>query len=259
MNNFLKEIIDRNFEYKSLLGSHKRFSIPNLREFEVKRYYNLEKLPSLRLPYPKICIEYEDLMDGSKKEKFAIFLYESYVEEYECYVIAVAPMFTLDDHWYLLTPYKVLGAYWYQEILENGGYSFVLKFDEKDPRRTSVENNDQSNSIYFLKSLYNFLNLYYEKGTKITSINKRKSLGLSFKSYDEYRTLELDKPAKTYIKRHLGGTHASPREHERSGHWRKQRIKDGFKTIFIEQTTINKNIGAKLNKDYKINPHTPDT
>jgi len=257
VENFLKEIVTRHPQYKRTLGHYKRFSIPNLKEFEVDRYYNLERMPSIRLPYPNICIEYKDLLNGAIPSKFIIFLKERYIEEYESHVISIIAMFSEETHWNMVIPFHVLSAYWYKEILPEGGYSFILKFDEDDPRRENKDG-DSGNTIYFVKRIYDFLNLYYEKGIKITGMNKRKSLGLSFKNYDEYRILELDKPANTYVRKNSGGTHASPREHERSGHWRNQRYKDGFKPIFIEKTIVNKGIGNKIEKDYLINTNIGD-
>lgn len=49
---------------------------------------------------------------------------------------------------------------------------------------------------------------------------------------------------------HLGGTHASPREHERAGHWRT--LQSG-KRIRIKALTVNKGTKGKIEKTYRIN------
>lgn len=49
---------------------------------------------------------------------------------------------------------------------------------------------------------------------------------------------------------HLGGTHASPREHERAGHWRT--LQNG-KRIRIKALTVNKGTKGKIEKTYRIN------
>lgn len=68
-----------------------------------------------------------------------------------------------------------------------------------------------------------------------------------------YHVLNVTNKRKT--KRELGGTHASPRWHERRGHWRT--LKSG-KSIWIGQCEIgNKERGGVI-KDYRFG-HSPAT
>lgn len=67
--------------------------------------------------------------------------------------------------------------------------------------------------------------------------------------YLEY-TLDMNKSrAKNYGSRKLGGTHASPVEHVRMGHERK--YKSG-KKVWINDVTVNKGKGGRIEKDYKL-------
>jgi len=49
----------------------------------------------------------------------------------------------------------------------------------------------------------------------------------------------------------LGGTHASPREHDRRGHWR--RTSSG--RVWIEPMVINKGVGGRVEKTYRVSGH----
>lgn len=66
--------------------------------------------------------------------------------------------------------------------------------------------------------------------------------------YIEY-TLDLNKTTVYSEKRKLGGTHASPIEHERRGHWRT--YKSGKRT-WVDAVTVNKGVGGRIEKDYKL-------
>ena len=62
--------------------------------------------------------------------------------------------------------------------------------------------------------------------------------------------VDKTKPLTPYSKNDLGGTHASPREHIRMGHYRT--LASG-KTIFIRETVVNRNSPVgKINKEYKF-------
>lgn len=61
-------------------------------------------------------------------------------------------------------------------------------------------------------------------------------------------TLDKTKP-KQYKSVHKGGTHASPVEHERIGHWRT--YKSG-KKVFVAAVTVNKGKGGRVEKDYQF-------
>jgi hypothetical protein len=67
--------------------------------------------------------------------------------------------------------------------------------------------------------------------------------------YLEY-TLDLNKSrGKNYGTHKLGGKHASPIEHVRMGHERK--YKTG-KKVWIDDITVNKGMGGRIEKDYKL-------
>lgn len=71
--------------------------------------------------------------------------------------------------------------------------------------------------------------------------------------FDTYKLLTLqtaveEKPEPTLLEGE-SGTHRSPREHERMGHWRKCR---SGKVVWINKSTINKGTGGKIVKDYQF-------
>ena len=74
----------------------------------------------------------------------------------------------------------------------------------------------------------------------LTKNSKRKRKGKS--QFWEWKTLEL-KSTATIPSAPLGGTHASPKPHERMGHWRQ--YKSG-KRVFIKAQIVNKH---KIEKD----------
>ncbi len=79
-------------------------------------------------------------------------------------------------------------------------------------------------------------------------IKKRVSLNHRDR-YLEY-TLDLNKSTVyNYGRKSMGGTHASPIEHERRGHWRT--YKSGKRT-WVDAITVNKGVGGRIEKDYKL-------
>lgn len=82
----------------------------------------------------------------------------------------------------------------------------------------------------------------------ITFAMKKKIRPEDIPTYIEY-TLDLAK-AKPYPKSSLGGSHASPCEHVRRGHWR--RLRNG-KMHFVEATVVNEGSKrGKVEKDYQL-------
>lgn len=83
---------------------------------------------------------------------------------------------------------------------------------------------------------------------QITHAMKKKIPANQLHTYIEY-TLDLTQ-AKRYPKSSHGGTHASPCEHVRRGHYR--RLRNG-KTIFVEAKVINPGSKrGKVEKDYQL-------
>lgn len=81
-----------------------------------------------------------------------------------------------------------------------------------------------------------------------THAMKKKIREQDMSSYVEY-TLDLN-TAKRYPSRYLGGTHASPREHVRRGHYRRTRSGN---VVFVEAVVVN--AGSKrgvVEKDYQL-------
>lgn len=82
----------------------------------------------------------------------------------------------------------------------------------------------------------------------MTFAMKKKIRPEDYPTYIEY-TLDLNK-AQLYPKSSRGGTHASPCEHVRRGHWR--RLRNG-KKIFVEARVINEGSKrGKVEKDYQL-------
>lgn len=63
------------------------------------------------------------------------------------------------------------------------------------------------------------------------------------------RVVKLNHPRKLQYRGRLGGTHASPEEHQRRGHWRT--YKSGKRT-FVNETTVNKGSGKTIKKVYLV-------
>jgi hypothetical protein len=136
-------------------------------------------------------------------------------------------------------------------------YSANYRWDKSWTKERSPE--DAASLIsHCVKNLFGFVEQFNRRDivvTKIKNHSKKKSHGT--KPYDDYWIIEVPKPR--YVHREsLGGTHASPREHERAGHWRDQRTKNGIKRIFIEKITVNKGIGKRIEKDYELIPKPTD-
>lgn len=69
-------------------------------------------------------------------------------------------------------------------------------------------------------------------------------------SADAYMTVVLD-PTKRTKRKSKGGSHASPRAHERRGFWRTGKYGDKH---WVSPTIVNPSAGAVVVKDYIINP-----
>lgn len=99
-------------------------------------------------------------------------------------------------------------------------------------------------SISATESINNNIFSFIKKETENKSI--RKSLGK--KTYDSYHIVDLTKPAYEQ-KEHQGGTHASPRMHERRGFYKTSKL---GKRFWVRNTIVNKDQEHKIIKEYKV-------
>jgi len=69
------------------------------------------------------------------------------------------------------------------------------------------------------------------------------------KPFNEYWILRVNPDYKPPQTPYLGGTHASPREHERRAH---QRTNSKGVSYKVRATIVNKGVGGKIEKDYQL-------
>lgn len=79
--------------------------------------------------------------------------------------------------------------------------------------------------------------------------NEKRVVPTSVNEDDVYWVRYLTIAEQERQKVHKGGTHASPREHERRGHWR--RNCNGIPR-WIPSRVVNKGVGGKFTKDYTV-------
>lgn len=88
----------------------------------------------------------------------------------------------------------------------------------------------------------------YRATPQNTFINKkRKAKGKSALTFD-WHTVEITPPQEKTP--HQGGTHASPRLHDRRGHWRY--IKKTQKQVWVQQCKVGDASKGVIFKDYKV-------
>ncbi len=142
------------------------------------------------------------------------------------------------------------------------GWMFLGIFDYSplsDTLKTFIINKNLASKEYSLLEVieepcraamrtFSWMEFQRDETTALTGLAKTKVKPVEQERYISYM-LDLTKPMKKYTRKQLGGTHASPIEHERRGHWRT--YKSGKRT-FVESTTINKGKGGKVDKGYIV-------
>lgn len=95
-----------------------------------------------------------------------------------------------------------------------------------------------------LFTIINFEPKVISDPTRQFSVQKKVPI-LQRPKYIEY-TLDITK-AKKYTSKAIGGSHASPIEHDRRGHWRT--YKNG-KKVWVSSSVVNLGRGGRVDKDY---------
>lgn len=136
----------------------------------------------------------------------------------------------------------------------NGHFDVIAHSKQSRKHMESVRKVDghvkeMANSLMTMMALLSFETVKVEH---TLTFSERKHVASTYKDrYVEY-TLDLSKPVKRRLTKspHKGGTHASPCEHKRRGHYRT--YKSG-KVVRVGGTTVNK--GSKsgvVEKDYSL-------
>ncbi len=90
-------------------------------------------------------------------------------------------------------------------------------------------------------------NAYIPAASKSSSANARR-IAKGKKPLYEWRTVTIDSPSLKSP--HLGGSHASPRHHQRRGHWRSLR---SGKKVWIRNASVGNAALGTVFHDYQVN------
>ena len=101
----------------------------------------------------------------------------------------------------------------------------------------------------FTEFMYKFNRLmpYIEQPA---SVQKEIHVAQVVNNISVYKIVQLGDVRKTSTQGRSGGAHASPREHTRIGH--KRVYKRTGKEIWIDETTVNEGVKAKIHKEYRM-------
>ncbi|MNP89128.1 hypothetical protein D3C85_15290 [compost metagenome] len=109
-------------------------------------------------------------------------------------------------------------------------------------------------SIDLAKFIIGFIAEFQVGNTIITTPGKvNRSDAPTARTGRKFRIVRMVMGVKTIRKPWQGGTHASPREHQRIGHWRT--LRNGKRQWFPE-TTVNKGVPGKIDKVYLVSKKT---
>jgi hypothetical protein len=213
-----------------------------------QEFSNLEGRP-LRLPYPRMFLEFHGENALGHSLKGALMAAE--VEKDGVVVkINLVPFAFIKNQWLLMESPGLDAQDWYsQKDMESTPRTYL--YNCLDAPKSSV---DAEITTRYIRNLLIFLNKWSTRNAVITKFTRKPSDGQKVKAYDSYWTLVVETPKRIYEPNPQGGTHARPRDHWRSGHYRTVRTRNGPKEVFIEKCRINEGIGGKVYKDYELRP-----
>lgn len=114
------------------------------------------------------------------------------------------------------------------------------------PLSAKVEDTFKDITFWVLAAI-SYLNTHNET-ILVSETAKAMKLGEPLRLWKETWTLQLDLPTSTDRKQYGGGTHASPAEHLRRGHWRKR----NGKLSWVRDTIVCEGKLRSVEKDYEI-------
>lgn len=131
-------------------------------------------------------------------------------------------------------------------IIDSHSGEMIAAYSYKNDEQESLTLVDKLTmaSKMALFTIINFEPTVISDPTKQFSVQKKVPI-LQRPKYIEY-TLDITK-AKKYTRKAIGGSHASPIEHDRRGHWRT--YKNG-KKVWVSSSIVNLGKGGRVDKDY---------
>ena len=257
--NFLKQISKVYPEYLF----YKRFILPE-GGFSGKddRLDVLEEEEMLHLPFPRIFLEYTDYYSDLLPDKKILTNVAIAVSDSDSIVkcpegsIKINAFLKIPEENCNWAPFPDLyldKRNWFALKKDKDGYFFNCKLHEMWFKLMKIEESAAAPYIYSTLGLLNILCCHNISLEKETPKAKHKGKG-RIKPYDSYWVLHVDNISnkKNIIKNSNSEFRASPREHARRGHARRQHYKDGVKKIWIQPTLVNPGIGHSVVKDYEI-------
>ena len=216
------------------------FDISGAVERDFERLKDRLWLWEYRPPFEKNMVLFSDLADGGKLGE--VFMTVVGSDPYEGIIVSA---YFFDGK---KKPTKV-PSFVYKLEIEDGEESIrYAALDEKNP----ISDKEIRWFIFIIAAWYRALSygcVAYTAEKKVSFTSKRKAAQGKKPTY-EWRTVLLDpqkpQPPK---KPHLGGTHASPRLHDRRGHMRK--LKSG-KSVWVRSCKVGKAELGVVFHDYAV-------
>jgi hypothetical protein len=273
MRNFLRELIRLGTKYDiySLLpknpSQYQRFILPNGGFTEDGNSRIAIEHQKLYMPFPKICLEYQDMYDDKngvpKPVDVCVFCEETMFEGQE--VISMKPYMKFHNgQWGTSDSIGIMRDPWHREKRNN---TFKLQKDKLDPNAKPIKG--VSYEFYVVTSNFvsavdpSFVGPFCYAITGLLNVLACSNVSITKKTpkivrgakkvlpYDSYWVLEL--PAKCYTESNgvkIEGR-LSPREHVRRGHIRHVHTKDGRKPVWINSMIVNPGVSNRIVKDYR--------
>jgi hypothetical protein len=256
---FEQDMKNRKFVYKPFMSlflnelrSGKRFIVASVNE---SRGIDLNTIGSLMLPYPVVVIEHELTPDNEDLHYDSITKYIITAIQVDKNTIDVKGAYknNLTNMWEPASAFYRM--YITDELGSNGLPLIQYKtshiggglFQIGDFKKTALE---FRGSVcipvsYLLHLMAN--EDYYVEELQMDS-NREKSSAQETKLEDVYHVVRLLSDKK-YTSNPSGGHHASPREHERRGHWRNSKL---GKRHWVPCSKVNKGAGGVVSKEYIV-------
>lgn len=256
---FEQDMKNRKFVYKPFMSlflnelrSGKRFIVESVNN---SLGINFNTIGSLMLPYPVIVIEHELTADDdaihfdsiTKYVITAIQVDKNTIDVKGGYRNDLTNVWTPSPAFYRMYITDELGAnglplIHYKTTHIGGGLFQIGDFKKS---ALAFRGSICTPVSYLLHLMAN--EDYYVEELQIDN-NREKSSAQETKLEDVYHVVRLLSDKK-YTKNPLGGHHASPREHERRGFWRKSKL---GKRHWVPCSKVNSGTGGIVSKDYIV-------
>lgn len=256
-------------DYRALLSSvvdlhatSTKFLLPDGgRLYDDKELRALDDSVPLRLPYPRLCLEYQS--NGRERASDEPICHMNGVPQYEQddfvpapkrvvyareqgdYIVVTVAFWTRHDGLWRILPECAIPAIRYLDRSASTAGRPLIKVALQNQLVPLSDYADEIGALLCFLNVLQCSNIHVER-------SEPKKAGKAIKTalpFDAYHVLTIDVPAKSGCGAATGG-HRSPREHLRRGHIR--RLPDG-RRVWVNATVVAAGgTGGVMSKDYAV-------